>query len=83
MTVLTINKKIYLCQKQRDWGQQGGLKPWKPVRAKYLNWEAFQFPETPGFAERKRKQENIALTKTVKLFNGTLCNDNHKFEVDQ
>ena len=51
-------QKVYIWQKQTVWGQHGGLKPWKPVRTKYLNIEAVQFPETPGFAERKRKQEN-------------------------
>ena len=63
--------------------QQGGLKTWKLVRAKHLTRETLQFPETPGFAEGKRKQEDIALTKPIKLFNGTLWNVNHKFEVDQ
>ena len=56
-------QKVYIWQKQIVWGQQGGLKTWKPVRAKYLNWEEFQFPETPGFAERERKQENNSVNQ--------------------
>ena len=56
-------QKGCIWQKQIGWGQQGGLKTRKPVRTKYLNWETFQFPETPGFAERKRKQENNSVNQ--------------------